>query len=344
MLATTKRKLAIGAGVAALALIAFLFLLWDVGGLKDVLGGPERCPLSGAEPRNEELLARPAVAVKVENTPAAYPLSGLENAEVVYEELVEGGLTRFLAIFHCSDSKKVGPIRSARAVDPAIISPITKILGAAGANDIVNGILDEAGIVVVNENDGTKAMRREERVGISGEHTLYASTKGVRNVGKKRYEDTPTEDLFGFGDLPEKSKPVRSVTISFSGGSTISYEWSGERWLRSERDEPFMTESGQVAVDNVLIEEHQIDLSTTIFDVVGNPSPEIVDVTGSGRAVLFRDGRVIRGRWSRDSEEDPASFETAAGEEMLFKEGSIWVELVPSKKGDVKGSFSSSRR
>jgi hypothetical protein len=80
--------------------------------------------------------------------------------------------------------------------------------------------------------------------------------------------------------------------------------------------------------------------SKSIVDAAGNPSIEIADPTGSGRAVLFRDGRAIRGRWIRDSVEDAVRFETASGDPMVLKPGTTWVELVPSGKGDVKGSFS----
>jgi hypothetical protein len=100
-------------------------------------------------------------------------------------------------------------------------------------------------------------------------------------------------------------------------------------------------ESGQqIAVDNVLIEEHEVNYSKTIVDVAGNPSIEIADPTGSGRAVLFRDGRVVKGRWVRPSLDSPVRFETRSGETMRFKPGTTWVELLPSDKGEVKGSFS----
>jgi Protein of unknown function (DUF3048) C-terminal domain len=129
-----------------------------------------------------------------------------------------------------------------------------------------------------------------------------------------------------------------------SGALTVTYDYKRGRWYRSDDGEPFMSESGkQIAVDNVLIEEHEVNLSKTIVDVAGNPSVEIADVTGRGRAVLFRDGRAIRGRWVRKSQSDPVRFETPDGEVMQLSEGTTWIELVPSDKGDVKGSFSFER-
>ena len=92
-------------------------------------------------------------------------------------------------------------------------------------------------------------------------------------------------------------------------------------------------------VDNVLIEEHQVDLSDTIVDVAGNPSTEIANETGTGRAVLFRDGRAIVGSWTRDSIDSPVEFKTKSGDSMVFKPGTIWIHLVPSDAGEVTGSF-----
>jgi hypothetical protein len=343
---TRNQKIASGAGgVVALAVGAF-FLLGNKAGDLPVVGGlvddePVTCPLTGEEPRNESLLERPAVAVKIENASVAYPLSGLEDAEIVYEELVEGGVTRFMALYHCTDPDKAGPVRSARLVDPAIMSPYTKILVFSGANQAVLNGLDEAGIVQIEENAGTTALERIPREGISSEHTLYAHTAGARKLGKKEFADPPAEDLFEFGELEAKGRKASTITIDFSSATTITYEFSDGAWLRSQASSAFMAESGeQIAPTNVLIEEHDVNLSDTITDVAGNPSVEIGDPTGSGRAVLFRDGRAIVGRWTRESEEDPVAFETKAGDRMVFAPGSIWIELVPSDAGEVKGSFS----
>ena len=334
---------AITGGVLVVAVV-FFFLFASRGGEgAPRFGGflqPDTCPLSGLEPANGELLGRPAVAVKVENNPEAYPLAGLDKAEVVYEELVEGGITRFLALYHCTDSAKVGSVRSSRIVDPAIMTPATRILAAAGGNAIVRKALDKAGIVLIDEGDAGDAMRRIQRPGVSVEHTLYADTAELRKVGARRFDDPPPADPFSFGELQRGAKKASTVAITFSGAVIVTYDWAGGRWHRSEDGEPLEMESGkQIAVDNVIVEEHKVNLSDKIVDVAGNPSVEIADETGSGRAVLFRNGRAIRGRWVRETLEDAVRFETKTGDEMLLEPGTTWVELVPSNAGEVKGSF-----
>jgi hypothetical protein len=332
-----KKAIAIGGGALAVGALAFFLLIKSPAEIvRDITEDP-RCPLTDREPRNEDALDRPALAVKIENNPVAYPLSGLEDAEVVYEELVEGGITRFMALYHCTDARQAGPVRSARMVDPAIMKPYTSILAFAGANDIVQEALDAAELVELTE--GSSGFERVPREGITSEHTLYVDTRAARREGQKEFADAPPE-AFTFGSVSEGAKRARSVTIEFSAATTVRYDWSGDKWIRFDGDQALSNAAGeQIAVDNVVVEEHDIVLSQEIVDTAGNPSVEISDETGSGRAVLFRDGRAIPGTWTRESADEVAIFETKDGEVMEFKRGTTWIELVPSQRGEVKGSF-----
>jgi hypothetical protein len=328
----------IAVAVIAVAVGAF-FLLGGRDGPLAVLE-PDRCPLNGDEPGGDVDVGRPAVAVKIENAPLAYPLSGLEDAEVVYEELVEGGVTRFMAIYHCTDSRKAGSVRSARIVDPALVLPYTKLLAYSGSNKPVRDALDEAGIVQLDETRAGKGLRRVSREGVSSEHTLYANIRALRRTGSKDFGDPPSDDIFDFGDRRGKGKRARSISIEFSGATQVTYDFGQGRYRRSQGGEPFLTEQGgQLAVDNVVIEVHEVRLSKQITDVTGNPSVEIADETGSGPAVLFRDGRAYEGTWERDAVGDAVRFLARSGKAMVFKPGTTWIHLVPSEQGEVKGSF-----
>ena len=296
------------------------------------------CPLSGAD-ATEDDIDRPAIAVKIENNPSAYPLSGLEDAEVVYEELVEGGLTRFMAIYHCTDTNKAGPVRSARVVDPPIMSPYTRILAAAGGNAIVRKALDKSNIIVIDEDTPGGALRRISRPGITLEHTLYGSTTKIRKVAQKRFEDPPAAGIFAFGDLPSGGSKAKSVTLFFSASRPIEYKWSGDAWERTESGSAFTVEGGeQIAPENVIVEFHRINYSRKIVDPAGNPSIEIMDPVGQGEALVFRDGRVFEATWSRKAITDRVVYEYD-GEEIPLAEGTTWVALLPNTKGEVKGSF-----
>ena len=328
----------IGGGVLALTVFK------DFGKNIPIIGAiveEKTCPLNGAEPDEEEA-DRPAVAIKVENAQVAYPLAGLDKAELVYEELVEGGVTRFMAIYHCNDSNKVGPVRSARSVDPGIMIPITKILTFSGANGPVREVLDKADIVKIEEGTAEGAMERVPREGLDLEHTLYANSVKARAAGTKKYDELPPEQVFKFGDLSGDTQRAKTVNITFSDLTNIKYEYTGGSYKRFQpTEQAFEIEGqGQLEVENVLIEEHEVNNSKTIKDINGNPSTEIADATGSGRAVLFRDGQAIEGTWERKSLDDLVTFKNKDGDEMVFSEGNVWIHLLPGKKGELEGSFS----
>ena len=337
---TLRRQLAASA-VALLLLTSVACSSEDPTPPERVAATPESdpiCPLTGAIGTDEQT-ARPAVAVKIENSPAAYPLSGLGDAEVVFEELVEGGMTRFMAVYHCTDTDKAGPVRSARIVDPPIMSPITRILAAAGGNALVRRALDKANIVTIDEDTAGGALRRISRPGISSEHTLYAKTQTVRKVGNKKFDDPPTPGIFLFGEVPPGGRPAKSVTLNFTQSDPIVYKWSSGAWARSQHGAPIDVEGPKITIDNLIVELHKVDYSKKLFDVVGNPSIEIVDPVGSGDALVFRDGKVFEATWSRKAVTDRVVYETKGGNEIPLKVGSTWVALLPNSKGQVKGSF-----
>lgn len=302
------------------------------------------CPLTGLPPANVAYLERPAVGLKIENSPQARPQAGLESADIVFEEIVEGGITRFLAIYHCGSATKAGPVRSARYDDARIGGPFTKLLAFSGANSIVKGHLQSEGMVLVEELTAPPGLFRDP-LGSSDVHSLYANTRRLKKDAIRADLEPPTDRVFNFSEETDaKSKKARSVSINFSASNTIEYRWENDSWARYEAGLPFMTEAGeQLTVPNVLIQEVTINHSSTIADVAGNPSPDI-NLLGTGKAVLFRDGRVVKGRWTIKKEGAGPVFETRAGDLLEFSPGPIWIELVPSPTGTVKGSFSFSKR
>jgi hypothetical protein len=297
---------------------------------------PPRCPLTGKAPRGIDF-GRPAVAVKIENSPAARPQSGLENADVVVEEIVEGGITRFMAIYHCDDAKKAGPVRSARFDDPKIASPFTRVLAYSGSNSIVERELTKKKVIALNELNEVDAFFRVPP-GVYEIHNLYADTTKLRAVVRKRKLDPP-RPVFEFGELEGKARKTRSIDVNFNTSSTIEYRWKKGAWRRFEGGAPFRTAAGrQIAVANVLVQEVEVNPSPTIVDSAGNSSPDIA-LVGKGRAFLFRDGRVVKGRWRTKKEGAAPKFTTRSGKRMVFAPGEIWIELVPSKKGAWKGAI-----
>jgi Protein of unknown function (DUF3048) N-terminal domain/Protein of unknown function (DUF3048) C-terminal domain len=293
------------------------------------------CPLTGEDPPKGVDLDRPAVAVKIENSPQARPQHGLESADLVFEEIVEGGITRFMAIYHCGRSDDAGPVRSARFDDPKIARPFTRVIAYSGSNGLVEKELSKRNMVTLNELNQRGAFFRVP-LGTILVHNLFVRTEVLRNDQRVKKVDPPRNDVFQFGPVQEVAKRARSVRVNFNASITIEYKWQGGTWKRYE-DGPFMTNKGsQIAVPNVLIQQVDVNNSNRLVDSAGNASPKL-DLKGTGKALLFRDGKVIAGTWQMKN--GRPYYRTRSGDDFVFAPGSIWVELVPSKKGQVKGSI-----
>jgi hypothetical protein len=173
-----------------------------------------------------EVPRTPVVAVKVENTPDAYPLAGLQNADVVYEEIVEGGITRFMALYQCKDAADVGPVRSARTTDPKVLVQFSdgSVLAYSGGQSAVVNAIERSGLVSVDESTGGAAFRRDpDRF---SPHDLFVNTARVRAKAAERIADEgPPRRVFPFDAEATVRKRVVSVTAAFSSSITATWRW-----------------------------------------------------------------------------------------------------------------------
>lgn len=289
---------------------------------------PATCPLTSTNAPGGAIAPRPALAIKVENHPLARPQAGLNDADIVYEEPVEGGLTRFIAVFQCSASGRVGPVRSGRTTDPNVLRQFgAAIFGYAGGVPIVKREVPQAGLTDVNYIVAAPAYTRD--AARAAPHNLYTSTAALR---KAAASDTgaPNPVLSYALDLAQKSRKARVVHLPFSGYSDVYWRWSARdsAWLRWHGTVPHTVEGDeQVSATNVVVQVVGVSASS-IIDAAGNASPE-VDLVGSGKAYVFRDGRVIIGRWERPTLDDVTRFLTRGGTEIALAPGRTWVELLP---------------
>jgi hypothetical protein len=286
------------------------------------------CPLTGVEATRGEVPGRPALAIKVENAPEARPQAALNEADVVVEEPVEGGYTRFIAIFHCDVSDRVGPVRSGRTTDPDYLRQYGKALfGYAGGVAAVKAMVPRAGLIDVNYIIEADSYTRD--ASRMAPHNLYTTTRALWKAGKDSH-DAP-EPVFDYSDSwVGKDRRIPGVHLGFSAVSDVYWTWSRRHdgWLRAHGEAAHMLEDGsQVSAANVVIQVVQVT-DSAILDAAGNPSPD-VELTGSGKAYVLRDGRLIRGRWERDTLDDLTRFLTTDGTEIALVPGRTWVELLP---------------
>ncbi len=288
---------------------------------------PPACPLTGQPAPGGTVPARPALAIKVENLPAARPQAGLKQADIIYEEPVEAGITRFIAVFQCHESDRVGPVRSGRITDIGVLSQFGKpVFGFAGGANVVLKAIDASPIVDENVTVAPKAyMRDPSRL---APHNLYTSTGALRTAAKSK-EGAPQPVFTYDRAVPGGARRTKTVHIPFSGYSDVYWHWQGGRWLRSHGTVPHTLENGdQVSAKNVVIQVVKTKQGQ-VSDVNGVVSPEVIP-TGRGKAYVCRNGRVVQGTWSRPKVSDVTRFETRGGDQIPLSPGNTWVELVPT--------------
>lgn len=340
-MALTRRGKAIVAGGAVIGLLSAGIGALTLTGNADVITGginrlvrdePPTCPLTGLPLAGDnEPPARPVLAIKVENTPDAQPLAGLQQADIVYEEVVEGGITRFMALYNCHDATRVGPVRSARTTDPKILAPygVNPLFAYAGGSTEVVKVVEQAKLSSMTEELTSAAFERDDAREVP--HNLFTSTKALYKAGAKLApKEAPPASPFTFdASVPKPNKNIRSATIVFSGLATAEWRWEKDRWVRYLDGRPMDLEDGTpIHADNIVIQMVKTTQSD-LTDVLGYPSPE-VQLAGGGTAWVLRDGRVIRGTWERPDEHGFTALRTHRGDEIALRPGTTYVELAPT--------------
>lgn len=300
--------------------------LATVGLADEAPPAPPTCPLTGDEVH--DVPQRAALAVKVENAPEARPQAGLNDADVVVEEPVEGGYTRFIVVFNCGDADRVGPVRSARTTDPNFLRQLgDAVFGYAGGVPSIEREVSRAGLTDENFTIAVDAYVRDPAR--LEPHNLYSDTASLWRAGKKT--KTAPEPLFSYGAWEGKAKRVSAAHLPYSSVSDVYWTWNRRQdaWLRSHGTAPHVLEDGsQVSATNVVIQVVAVT-DSQILDAAGNPSPEVTQ-TGHGRAFILLDGRMVAARWERRTLDDTTTYVTKDGTTVTLRPGRTWLELVPS--------------
>lgn len=277
-------------------------------------------PLTGLPDLDGTAQTRPALTVKVDNLngEGVRPQTGLDRADVVYEEVTEGGITRFAAVFQSQVPEEVGPIRSVRAIDPdlvAVIGGVFAFSGGAGPN--VEKIR-QAPVNAIDEDAAGDAMFRNDAK--DAPHNLYGRPQALFDKGG---QPVPPPALFEYLAEGEvfAGEAVTSFRVGFGPGyaPNYSYDAATRTWKRDIDSVPFtMSDLTQVAPTNVIVQFTQY---------TGGGEG---DVIGEGVAWIFSDGKLIRGTWSRAAREETIKYFDAAGQPVKLLPGSTWVELLPN--------------
>lgn len=291
-------------------------------------------PLTGLPVEDPAALERPALVVKIDNGPPARPQTGLNLADIVYEENVEQ-ITRFAAVYHTNLPDPVGPIRSGRTQDIELLGSLDRPLFAwSGGNSRVTSAvrqsdLRDVGALTVYGPGGY--FRSSSR---SAPHNLYAQGSMLMALAPEDASPPPAQFRYREAGASATGEPIGSVKLSMDG---VRVEWGWDEasgsFLRSQAQSAHVGSEGErISAANVVV------LFVGYRASAADPrSPEAVTI-GTGDAWVVTQGRVVEGTWSRADRGDPITLVDASGDEIALTPGRTWVELVRRDKGALVAS------
>ncbi len=290
-------------------------------------------PLTG-EMVAPAIARRPVVIIKVDNSPQARPQAGLNAADVIYEERVEGSVVRFLTLFQTGDASVVGPVRSVRSTDANVLAPLGGIFAFSGGIKPFIAKVEAAGVKTIVEGDGSNAPVFK-RAGKARPYGTYADTRRLRPLAGSK---TPPA-LFprlplgtSFIDGNAGASAITGMRVVFGSLTTADWTWdAGKRlWLRSTNNTPHVLEDGTRLGTRCLIQQTVAYQSTPFTDRSGAGVDEAV-VTGTGKAVIACDGFAVQAKWAKPSAKAVTTYtNTATGLPVKLPVGRVWVSLVPT--------------
>jgi hypothetical protein len=282
---------------------------------------PTYWPLTGLE-RKGDVPRHPVIVTKVDNTSSSAPQVGLGSADLVVEELVEGGYTRLAAFYYSKVPADIGPVRSMRASDIGIVPEGATVVTSGAAPVTINRI-NGAGIPWITE--GEAGVYRE--TSRSAPYNLFARLGDIAKRLKSDEEPPPYLPWGTEADLPQGGK-ARTLTADFGAHST-SWQYQGGRYVNTDS---YAAQGDEFPASSVLVLRVKVG-DAGYRDPAGYPVPE-TKFEGKGAALLFHGGRVIRGTWAKDGLTGELELSTRAGE-LTVPAGRVWVELVPAVNGNV---------
>ena len=294
---------------------------------------PPVAPLTGAPVEDAAALNRPALLVKINNADGnkcdvrARPQVGLDQADIVIEEIVEGGITRFVAVFHSSIPETVGPVRSARSSDIDLILPFKQPLFAWSGNNAnvgaeLNGIRDRF-VAVGHSSAAGGHYYRDNSGGRCAPSNLFVHPADLYAFAEGQGQ--PPTPVFTYRDLDEAPTaggvPVAGVRLKSDVDTVFVWNATTASWDRYQKRTQHLA-AGDVPLSpqNVVVLDVEYRGSSTAG------SPQAISV-GTGAAHVYLDGKVIDGTWSRESPDAPWVLTDAAGAPIKLNPGRTWLQL-----------------
>ncbi|MDQ4053786.1 MAG: DUF3048 domain-containing protein [Actinomycetota bacterium] len=287
---------------------------------------PDTWPLTGepVDDGDSSMQKHPVLVLKMDNTASSAPQVGLGSADLVVEELVEGGMTRLAAFYYSSIPGEAGPVRSMRASDIGIVAPVDGDMVTSGAAGVTISRINGAGIDFHSE--GARGLYRDD--GRSAPYNLFADLGEVAAATKQK-EARPADYLpWGEADDLPSGQPAKTISASF-GGHVTNWVFRKGGYVN---ENSYAANGDEFPADTVLALKVPVG-DAGYRDPAGNFVPE-TQFVGKGEAMVFHDGRLVRATWSKDSLKAPLDLRTKSGE-LTVPAGRVWIELIPRDSGQV---------
>lgn len=283
---------------------------------------PESAPPGPATPSR---VGVPVLVAKIDNSPQARPPVGLAAADVVYVEPVEGGLSRLAAVFSTDKPPVIGPVRSARETDLTLLDQFgNPTLASSGAAPELVAAVDRSALQNASAERQPGAYFRD--YSRDAPHNLFVRSDQLPVGG-----GWPQASQLHFGPAPAGGGSTQHQEARYPD-TVIGFDWSPgyDRWLVSMDGAAYTgADSGQLMASTVVLQSVQV-YDSAVSDIAGSVSP-LAQTTGSGRALVLRDGRAFEAEWSRPSPQAGTTYTTPTGTAIPFAPGQVWTVLIPAQ-------------
>jgi len=271
----------------------------------------------------------PILVVKIDDTKMAHPQIGIEYADIVYIEQVEGGLTRLAAVFSSQIPKEIGPVRSARVSDMELLSQFGKVgFAYSGAQQKLRPEISAANLFDLGAQRMSSTIYTTDPQRIQPYAMVLRADLLMEYAQGKGFEFAKSKNAgWNFSDQTELGTAISSAKVSWPA-SNYEVFWSTEKevWELSHGGVPNLSSTGtRLTADTFVIQ--LVSITDSIYkDKVGGVTPFSATV-GSGKGFILRDGKYIEGNWSRPTESAGTRWTTTAGDEIPFAHGALWIAL-----------------
>ncbi|AHB42500.1 hypothetical protein RAAC3_TM7C00001G0656 [Candidatus Saccharibacteria bacterium RAAC3_TM7_1] len=289
-------------------------------------------PLTGEQVKAEADTTKPVTAIMIENSPDARPQSGLKNAEVVYEAVAEGGITRFLALYQQHKPQLIGPVRSVRMYYVDWLTPYNASVAHIGGSYKALQVVRNGSYRDIDQFfNPDYYWRATDRY---APHNVYTSFAKLDVLNKSKGYKTSHPKVMARGDVETPKKlDATTVSVNISGptyNSTYSYDTKTGLYARSQAGAPHLDrEKGRITAKVV------VALQVSMEQVFEDGYRESIKTSGTGTAYVFQNGHVTKVTWRKDSRASQLSFSSADGKPFILARGTTWISAVPTDGGSV---------